>query len=300
MFNNYIPNQLPFWEAIQFQHFRRVYTDADLETFQNILVYRTAGGGAKYLQTNRLEIKVNAASAPSASNFKVWKVNESDLSGASDTLINTLSTTGWASYSLNPNDDPADTIWSIGQSNTDYTLSTAMSLNTPYYFTVDIDSTTYYSEVFFLALHSGVDNAFPRECSEDVSGWVQYQYTPSDECIIGNTIHPEHGTYQIYLPISLGQPSYNYRKDADEAGDGNNYTQFQRLDKRYTFFIKCYEHMADALAASQLFDRITLQWESGVSMIGTDVEVSVEWENDYLANVEVSFSANLLTRGACC
>ena len=298
MYTNYIPNALPFWPKIDFQHFRRNYTNTDTDTFQNLIVYRTSGGGTKILQTNRLEIKVNAATAPAASNFKIWRVVKSDITGASDALVETLATTSWASYSLNPNDDPADTVWSIGQSNTDYTLTNALSTYEIYYFTIDVEGSTYYSETFYPALHSGIDNAFPRACAD--GGFVLVQYTPTDECVIGETIHPEHGAFQMYLPIGLGQPSYNYRRDADEAGDGNDYTNFQRLDKRYTFFYKCYEHMADALATIQLFDRITLQWENGADMVGTNVSVSVEWESDYLANVEVSFSANLLTRGACC
>lgn len=166
-----------------------------------------------------------------------------------------------------------------------------------YYLTVSDGTNTWYSEVFELDDESSVDPTFPATCGD--LPWMALEYSNSG-CIISETIHNNAPSFKFLIAASLGQPSYDYKPETKEDGQGGTVKLFHRLEKRWQFFVLAPEYVADALAAVQMMSAVTITFLYGDAIQCKDVEVDVSWETPCLAKITFSFTADILSKTSCC
>lgn len=284
MYNNYVPQPFPFYPYIEYQNFRRLQCKGDLSTFK--LIVKSYGEDSftqnLFIWVPPFQIK-RVETATAIDYLKVIRL---------DTGATVANDTSPAINIQALEDGRESLVWegewvSIGD-------LAAGVFN--FYVEVKSGSDKWYSEVFQLDRDNGAEYDIPAPCGD-----IEYiRLKWSNPCNISNTIHGDFGGFNCYLPITLGQPSYNYKPDYEDNGDGTRVITFQSLAKRYTFFILAPEYMADALVAMQFFQAVTMYLYNGDTVSMQDIEVEVDWTTDCFAKVKVSFSVDVLAKTACC
>jgi len=210
-----------------------------------------------------------------------------------------------ATYTINDLDDPVtlDAIVFLPVEHEDvfdHTPGTGFHLDasTGYYLVITDGVETWYTEVFYLASPAAESAFFPSGCEKNC-GFISLGWANTG-CIISQTIHNNTGAFTLFLPINIAKPKYNYKPDQEEDGEGGQVVTFQRLDKRWEFFVRAPEYIADALTAVQMFSNVTIDFSNGDFVICRDVEVEVEWDSPCFANITFRFSAEFLAKTACC
>lgn len=292
-YTNYVPQPLPFYRELssgdrQYQNYRLDHCSGDLNTWRLVIVAQTPGLSVDTprIRIPHFQIKRSTALGAAVTSFKIIS-----LDGLlSDT---SLSTAGFSIEDLN--DTP--TIDSIVFNGGVLTPDIAQWPVGRYYLTVSDGTNTWYSEVFELEEESTVNATFPATCGD--LPWIALEYSNSG-CIISETIHNNAPSFRFLIPASLGQPSYEYKPESKDNGQGGTVKLFHRLEKRWQFFILAPEYVADALAAVQMMSSVTINFVSGDFIQCNDVEVDVSWETPCFAKITFTFTADILSKTSCC
>lgn len=284
MYNDYVPQPFPFYAFREYQNFRRQHCNGDLTTFkllvksygedsytQNLHIWIPpfqikrveSGAGIDYLKVIRLDNGATVANLTSP-----------------DIAVQALDT-GWEALVWEGN-------WvAIGD-------VPAGIFN--FYVEIKVGEEKWYSEVFYIHRDNSAEYDIPAPCGD--MEYIKLKW--SNPCTISNTIHGDFGGFYCYLPVTLGQPLYNYKPEYEDNGDGTKTKTFESLAKRFIFFILAPEYMADALVAMQFFKNIGIDLYNGDTIPMYDVEVDVDWTTDCFAKIKVLFSIDVLTKTACC
>ncbi len=170
-----------------------------------------------------------------------------------------------------------------------------------YEFSVTDGTNTWYTEIFRFVPCTTINAAFPPATLPNPCGgveWLQLVWSNPD-CNISETIPAEAG-FNLNLQVSMAQPKYDYKPDLEDDGEGGKTTTFQRLDKRFEFFILAPEYIADALASVQMFRYAGIVFQYGDTINCNDVEVEVDWETPCFAKITFRFTSDFLVKTACC
>lgn len=208
-------------------------------------------------------------------------------------------------YTVNDLDDPVtyDAIVFLPTEYTDvidHTPGTGFHLEADigYYLVITDGSETWYTEVFYLAPPAAESAFFPAGC-DSACEYISLSWSNS-ACIISQTIHNNTAAFSLFLPVNIAQPKYEYKPEQEDDGEGGSVTTFQRLEKRWEFFIQAPEYIADALAAVQMFSNVTVDFQNGDFIICRNVQVEVEWETACFAKITFRFTGDFLVKTMCC
>ena len=291
-YQNYVPQPLAFYKQLgagdrRYQNYRLNQCKGDLSTWRLIVV---AQGPGTTIDSPRLRIPP-------------FQLNRTTGLGAAVTSFTLIEKNG-----LIPN-TPLDTggfsVENLNATPTKDAIIYNGAVQTPdisglpfgyYYLTVSDGTITWYSEVFELEPESTIDATFPASCG--TLGYAKLEYSPG--CTISETIHVDSNSFRLLLPVDLGQPDYEYKPDSEDDGQGGVVTLYKRLEKRWKFFIIGPEYMADALAAVQMMGSVSLNFEAGDFIVCRDVKVDVDWTTPCFARITFEFSADILSKTACC
>lgn len=179
--------------------------------------------------------------------------------------------------------------------------ATGTSLGTPYYFTFSDGTTYWYSEVFEFFHSDTIPGTAPQltlpvKCS-DVE-WMQLVWS-NPGCVLSETFPASVG-FVLNLQATPGRPSYKYSPETEDDGQGGVITTFQRMYKRWEFFVVGPEYLADALTSTQMFSEVGINFQYGDTVECSDVEVETEWITNGLCKITFRFTSTFLKRTACC
>lgn len=166
-----------------------------------------------------------------------------------------------------------------------------------YYLVISDGVETWYTEIFQVSPPSSESIYFPGGCDDDC-GYINLQWAPG--CILSETIHSDTAAFSIFLPVNICQPKYEYKPEKEDDGDGGQVTTFQRLEKRWEFFVYAPEYIADALTSVQMMSTVGIDFQNGDSIICRDVEVEVDWQTPCFAKITFRFTGDFLVKTACC
>lgn len=107
--------------------------------------------------------------------------------------------------------------------------------------------------------------------------------------------------YVIYLPIDIGNNSYEIIDEGREDGEKNFVSDFKKLQKKYTFTNVYPEYIYDALCHIQLHDiiYITSKYEEESRVFNFSVKLD-EWTTSNVAKVTVDFTVDYTAKYGCC
>lgn len=287
-FQNYVPQPFAFYKEMtagdrQYQNYNLNQCSGDLSTWRLIVV---ADLDDPQLRIPPFQIKRATSLGSPVLDFTLIRLD--------GTLADIpLSTAAFSVENLNT----TPTLDSIIFSGAAITLALDDIPTGQFYVTVSDGTNTWYSEIFEVEDESAIDPTFPAACGG--LGWARLEWSNS-ACIISETIHNDAPSFQLLLPVDLGQPGYDYKPESEEDGQGGKVTTFHRLEKRWSFFIVAPEYIADALTATQMMSSVVLNFESGDFMTCRDIEVEVDWSTPCLAKITYSFSSDILSKTACC
>jgi hypothetical protein len=167
-----------------------------------------------------------------------------------------------------------------------------------FYLLITDGTNTWYTEVF-VAVQPDADNAdYPADC-DDSCGYIRLVWSNSG-CIISETIHNNSPAFQLFLPVNIAQPEYTYKPDTEDDGEGGFVKTFQRLEKRWKFFVRGPEYLADCLTSTQMFSAVSVQFPNDDFIACRGIEVGVEWETPCFARITFAFTGEFLVKTACC
>lgn len=289
---NYVPQPIAFYKELssgdrQYQNYRLGQCDGDLSTWRLVVVAQKPGSAIDNprLRIPPFQIKRDTGTGSSVSSFKLIS-----LTGLISDV--TLDTAGFSVQNLNVG-GTVDAIIFNGVALTPDVSGLPIGR---YYLTVSAGSGVWYSEVFELEDESSIDPDFPASCNS--LPWLSLEYS-NPACIISETIYPSPA-FRFLIPAALGRPSYDYKPETKDNGQGGTVKLFHRLDKRWNFFIMAPEYVADALAAVQMMSSVSINFVSGDFINCSDIEVDASWETPCLAKITFSFTADILSKTACC
>lgn len=283
-YQNYVPQPLAFYKEFleddrRYQNYKQAQCAGDLSTWTLVIVADMAD---PVIQVPAFQIKTDYDPV-SVSSFRLRSV---------DGTVNI------------PLDDSGFTIESLGtdlycilfDGTSDITLAIDTIEPKQYYFTVADVGNTYYSEVFEFQQQSTENTRFPQTCGG--VDWMKLRWS-NPGCIISETIF-NAGTFHLFIAGGLGQPDYVYKPETEDDGQGGKINVFQRLDKKWEFFIVAPEYVADALTAVQMFSDVQIAFVGDDFLQCRDIEVSTDWQTSCLVKITFRFSADFLAKTACC
>ncbi|MCB0541898.1 MAG: hypothetical protein KDC70_00185 [Saprospiraceae bacterium] len=171
----------------------------------------------------------------------------------------------------------------------------------PYYFKFSDGTTNWYSEVFYLTASGTISAILPMVMPTKCDGapeWIQLVWT-NDGCVISETF-PTEATFALNLQAVLSRPTYRLVDEAEDDGEGGEVKLFQRLEKRWEFFIVGPEYLADMLAATQVFSDVGINFQYDDTITCSDIEVETEPLENGLHRITYRFSTTFLTKTGCC
>lgn len=292
-YQNFVPQPIAFYRELysgdrQYQNYRLNQCKSDLSTWRLVVVAQGPGlfPDSPRLRVPTFQIKRDIALGDAVTDFKLVNIE--------GIILDTdLALTGFSIADLNS----TPTLDSIIYDGSILTPDISGLPYGHYYLTVTDGTNTWYSEVFELEGESTIDPTFPASCGTLGNARLEWS---NPQCIISETIYNDAPSFQLILPVDLGQPDYKYKPDTQDDGQGGVVNLFQRIDKRWRFFIVAPEYIADALTSVQMMSSVSLNFESGDFIICRDVEVEVDWTTPCFAKISFTFSADFLSKTACC
>jgi len=293
-YNDYIPQALPVYRELYAgdrsnQNYNLCQCNSDLTTWQLPLL------------TNSFRSELKVPPFHIKRDHRVGNITAITLKSTDGTVSHSL--TGW-SNTLNDLDSPvtkdavvffAHTFTGIQDGLTDAGLLVADK----YFYLLITDGTdTWYTEVFVAVLPDADNTDYPADC-DDGCGYVRLVWSNSG-CIISETIHSNSPAFQLFLPVNIAQPKYRYSADTEDDGEGGAVKTFQRLEKRWEFFVRGPEYLADCLASTQMFSSVSVQFPNDDFISCQDIEVEVDWETPCFARITYRFTGEFLVKTACC
>lgn len=126
-----------------------------------------------------------------------------------------------------------------------------------------------------------------------------------NSCDLGGSVFsaPSNGfQYTIFLPVNIGQGTYELKEEGREDGEGNFIRSFGRLQRDYQFSLIVPEYTYDALANIQLHNSIfiTTRYDENSKAYNFKVS-SPEWlKNGSVCKVQINFTVDYLITTGCC
>lgn len=277
----YIPQTLPFFDAVNRQHaricpnvflhkFQASYnSDTDEHTFYvpHFQIRREAALGGGAVNLFRLHSLTHGLiyEAP-VSNFSVEPL---DAGGVNEAIVHQAST---YTYVFNGGELIDDTLyWEVGDG-----------------------WTGRYSETFTYVVVPGNPDTHHRGCDIKIK-WK----TP---CLLEGAYFNDPEGFEILLDGEPGKPKYIYEEDGDTDRLGTFRPAWKRIEKEYEVELKAPEHIADALAYTAMFSEVTVLYADGTGYGNVrDIRTEAEWDADgCLATVRWRFRADFVFKTACC
>lgn len=290
-FQDYLPQPFPVYRMLathpdypvelHYQNHRLNQCNGDLTTFRIVLPY----DGTKIAFPSFVVRR--PAGGASITTWNLGKVGGSispTISGISST-IEALDTDGTWEAVIFPSQS----------------FTRAVNTTDAYYIRFTDGVNSWYSEVFYFVDSPTISavlpySTMPNPCLNEE--YIQLVWS-NPGCVISEQF-PMGAAFMLNLPANLASPTYNYKKETEEDGQGGQGTTFQRITKRWTFFVLAPEFIADALTAMQMFSDVGINFQYGDTLVCEDIEVNVDPQTACLSNVKVSFSSTFLAKTACC
>lgn len=289
-FLEYIPQPFPIYKALtghpsypaetHYQNHQLSQCNGDLSTYRNVLpwdgtkigmpsfmIYRTSGGA---LVTSFALI--NQATGASVAVTGVTSVVE-DLDAGPDYEALIFNSQSFTKH---------------------------IEVGAPYYITFNDGIYYWYSDIFTFERSITLPGVVPFSQMPTPCGandWAQLIWSNPGSVI--SEKFPSGIGFRLNLAANFCRPEYLYKPETEDDGQGGKDTHFQRLDKRWTFFILAPEYIADALSAMQMFSDVVLTFQYGDSVLCREIEVDVDWKTACHAEVSVSFGIDFLIRTPC-
>jgi len=284
MDSHYIPQPFAIYNRLEYQTHRRAHCENITDDFRLVTIWRSTSG---LLRIPPFQIRRNAGGSDTVT-IKAHKLNP--VEQVTITVSSSVEANGTAYKNLVVPGQwiSAPTALSTGEGQ-------FWEHCQEYYLEIVWGGTSYYSEVF-RTLTPHTDFNYPDQSQ---GAWLSLEYSNSG-CIIGELIHNDSSGFQAFLPVTVGQPEYDFTRDVETGGQGQETALFQSLKKRWKFFLLAPEFMADALAALQLFSAASLNLPNGDFYIMKDVSVEVDWSSACVAKITVTFTTDIIPKSACC
>ncbi len=293
-YNDYIPQALPVYRELSEgdrsnQNYNLCQCNGDLATWQLPLL------------TNSFLSELKVPPFHIKRDHRVGDITAITLKSTDGTVSHAL--TGW-SNTLNDLNDPVtkDAVVFFAHTYTDiqdaFTDAGLLEPGKFFYLLITDGTDTWYTEIF-VAVQPDADNTdYPADCG-DSCGYVNLLWS-NPGCTISETIHSNSPAFSIFLPVNIAQPKYNYKPDTEDDGEGGVVKTFQRLEKRWEFFVRGPEYLADCISAIQMFSNVSLNFPNGDFVSCKDIEVEVEWDTPCFATITFRFTGEFLAKTACC
>jgi hypothetical protein len=288
MYNeDFVPQPIQIYKRFEDITANRPHCEGVDNIFTITLPWRITGLSQKQILVHPMLIK-RAKTGDPITTFELRQflgdVLEKDLVSANEALED-----------LNPDttDDKEAVIIPVGWFNVNNTFRPGQL----FYFKISDGTTTWYSEAVTFVHADTVNDSFPEPCGNQ--RWMLLGWSNPD-CIIGEKYPTSAPSIQFYLQAELGQPEYDYRKDTEEGGQGEEVILFQRLEKRWKLKFTAPEYIVDALQAAQLFSNFALDFADGTGIAATNVQVTQEWIADCYADITMTFAIDFIPKTACC
>lgn len=293
-YNDYIPQALPVYRELfegdrSNQNYNLCQCNGDLATWQLPLL------------TNSFLSELKVPPFHIKRDHRVGDITAITLKSTDGTVSHSL--TGW-SNTLNDLNDPVtkDAVVFFAHTYTDiqdaFTDAGLLEPGKFFYLLITDGTDTWYTEIF-VAVQPDADNTdYPADCG-DSCGYVNLLWS-NPGCTISETIHSNSPAFSLFLPVNIAQPKYNYKPDTEDDGEGGIVKTFQRLEKRWEFFVRGPEYLADCISAIQMFSNVSLNFPNGDFVSCKDIEVEVEWDTPCFATITFRFTGEFLAKTACC
>ncbi len=293
-YNDYIPQALPVYRELSEgdrsnQNYNLCQCNGDLSTWQLPLL------------TNSFLSELKVPPFHIKRDHRVGDITAITLKSTDGTVSHAL--TGW-SNTLNDLNDPVtkDAVVFFAHTYTDiqdaFTDAGLLDPGKFFYLLITDGTDTWYTEIF-VAVQPDADNTdYPADCG-DSCGYVNLLWS-NPGCTISETIHSNSPAFSLFLPVNIAQPKYNYKPDTEDDGEGGVVKTFQRLEKRWEFFVRGPEYLADCISAIQMFSNVSLNFPNGDFVSCKDIEVEVEWDTPCFATITFRFTGEFLAKTACC
>ena len=178
-----------------------------------------------------------------------------------------------------------------------YNVNSTFRPGQQFYFKIGDGTNTWYSEAVTFVKSDSTNDFYPEPCGD--LRWMQLSWVNPD-CILGEKYPTSMPGLFLFVQAELGQPEYDYRKDTEEGGQGEEVVLFQRLEKRWKLKFTAPEYIVDALQAAQLFSNFSISFADGTGIVGTNVQVTQEWTGDCYADITLTFATDFIPKTACC
>lgn len=107
--------------------------------------------------------------------------------------------------------------------------------------------------------------------------------------------------YSIFLPVDVGNPSYELIDEGREDGEKNFIPDFRKLQKKFTFNVVVPEYLYDALCHAQVHDTLFITLKNNETSRAFNFQVQlIEWRDNSVAYVSVSFTVDYVVNYGCC
>lgn len=293
-YQDYIPQSLPVYRGLpsysggasadtHYQNYKQWQSKDDLATFQ----YTLPHDGTNYVIPPMMVKRAAGGAAIAA--FGLY-----NLDGSGAQLYISMPTTDIT----NLDDSPVyEAVYFPGERHAVGSTTTG----TPYYFAFNDGTNYWYTEVFYFS-HSGTipgTGAYltlPNPCGG--LEWIQLVWS-NPNCILSETF-PADAVFVLNLQAVISRPQYNYIADTEDDGQGGNSVNFQRLEKRWEFFIVGPEYLADALVAVQMFSNVGIVFQYADTVNCNDIEVETEPIENGLMRITFRFWTTFLSKTSCC
>lgn len=293
-FQNYVPQSLPVYKGLpgysagassdtHYQNYKQWQAKDDLDTFR----YTLPHDGTNYVIPPML-VKRPAGGDPITA-FGLY-----NLDGSAAQLFISMPTTSVSDLDDTPT---FEALVIEGQRR----AVGGTSVGTPYYFAFNDGTNYWYTEVFYFATSgtipsSGAHLTLPNECAG--VEWIQLIWGNSG-CILSET-YPDSLSFVLNLQAVVSRPTYKYILDSEDDYEGGEITLFQRMEKRWEFFIVGPEYLADCLTSIQMFSEVGIVFQYGDTVSCDDVKVEAEPQERGLHRITFTFTTSFLSKTACC
>lgn len=286
MYNeDFVPQPIQIYTRTQDITANRPHCDSVENVFSLTLPWRVTGLSQKQIRVMPMLIKRNTTGDP-ITTFELYQLEgdvlEKDLVSANEALED-----------LNDGLTKEAVVIPAGWFNVDATFRPGQQ----FYFKIGDGTNTWESEAVTFVKADSTNDTFPEPCGNQrwlLLGWA------NPDCIIGEKYPTSAPGLYFYVQAELGQPEYDYRKDTEEGGQGEEVILFQRLEKRWKLKFVAPEYIVDALQAAQLFSNFALDFADGTGIAATNIQVSQEWTGDCYADITLTFATDFIPKTACC
>jgi len=123
-----------------------------------------------------------------------------------------------------------------------------------------------------------------------------------NSCDFAGILYQTDWKQRLWVDTEISRPEYPIEIDTNKDTEGNEIPEFQRWQKRYKFKIAVTEPLADALTLATLCDNIYITDKYGdiAKVMPGSWQVKINWKNDCIAEAEIQFDVDYVSKTNCC